>query len=517
MQKTLAIDKRLRFYVLPLLLLVITVLMAASLHFRLRLVRQHSLDVATEGVRDIFHMVVLSRQWNAEHGGVYVFESEASPVNPYLDHPLKQLETTDKRKLILLNPAYMTREMAEIAAKDSDLRIRLHITSLKPIRPENKADPWETLALQRFEQGIQEVVSVEVEAGKDFLRYMAPLMVKPACLTCHAKQGYQLGDVRGGISVSLKLDSVEKTLQQDIQASIISHGISYGLLVIISCGLVELLARRWRTLDDTIETLQLTRNELLETEKMASLGRLVAGFAHEINTPVGVAVGAVSHGDEAISVLRDLFRQEEVSEQALNQQLDDLSESHQLALGNLRRAAELVQRFKRTSIDQSSHEQRQYQLEEVFQDVLTTLRNTLKHTRIDVALDCPSELKVFGTPGLLGQVLTNLIINSINHGFDHGKKPGQIRINVLQLNPKMVCIDYFDDGAGMTEQVRNKAFEPFFTTSRALGGTGLGLYVIYNIITQQMAGKIHIQSAPGAGVHFHIEFPIDTRMSDSSL
>jgi two-component system, NtrC family, sensor kinase len=343
------------------------------------------------------------------------------------------------------------------------------------------------------------------------------LMVKPACMTCHEKQGYRLGDVRGGISVSLKLDSVENTLQKDIQASIISHGISYSLLVLISWGLIELLARRWRSLDDTIETLQVTRNELVETEKMASLGRLVAGFAHEINTPVGVAVGAVSHGDEAIFKLRELFKQEEVSEEALFQQIDDLSESHQLALGNLRRAAELVQRFKRTSIDQSSHQERDYQLEEVIQDVLTTLRNTLKQTNIEIAVSCPPELTLYGTPGLLGQVLTNLIMNSINHGFDHGNSAGHITISVHQTEGQMLCIDYMDDGSGMTDQVRSKAFEPFFTTNREQGGTGLGLYVIYNIITQQMAGKIHIQSAPGAGVHFQIEFPMDTRLSESTL
>jgi len=517
MQKSVAIDHRLRFHVLPLLLLVISVLMAGSLIFRIQMVRKHSLDVATEGARDIFHMIVLSRQWNAEHGGVYVFESEQTPVNPYLDHPLKQLTTTDGRKLALLNPAYMTRQIGEIAAKESNLRIRLHITSLKPIRPENKADPWETMALQGFERGLEEYVGIEEASDRALLRYMAPLMVKPACLACHDKQGYKVGDVRGGISVSLKLDSVEKNLREDIEASIISHGISYGLLVIISWGLIELLARRWRTLDDTIETLQATRNELVETEKMASLGRLVAGFAHEINTPIGVAVGAVSHSDEAIAKLRELFQQEEVSEQTLTRQLDDLSESHQLALGNLRRAAELVHRFKRTSIDRSSHQERHYQVEELIQDVLTTLRNTLKHTRIAIAVNCAPEIKLFGVPGLLEQVLTNLIINSVNHGFDHGKNAGQIRIDVQPTEDGLLRIDYYDDGSGMTDQVKDKAFEPFFTTNREYGGTGLGLYVIYNIITQQMAGKIHIQSAPGSGVHFHIEFPIDTRPSETSL
>lgn len=509
MRKRLTIDQRLRRKALPLLLLIITLLLAGSLYFRILAVRHHNMEVATEGARDIFRMIVLTRQWNAEHGGVYVFSTEVSPVNPYLENPLRQLETTDNRKLTLLNPAYMTRQIGELAAKEQDLHIRLHITSLKPIRPENTPDPWETNALQYFEQGHKEIAGVEKESGQNYLRYMAPLMVKQACLSCHAKQGYKVGDVRGGISISLQMDSIEKAMQEDIQATIVSHGIFYSLLVVISWGLIELLARRWRTLDDTIETLNATRTELIETEKMASLGRLVAGFAHEINTPIGVAVGAVSQGDENIARLQSLLNQEEVTEEQLKEQLNYLNEGHQLALANLRRAADLVQRFKRTSIDQSSHQKREYLLTEVIEDVLITLRNTLKHSDIKVLVDCPPTLQIFGTPGLLEQVLTNLIINSINHGFDHGKQAGSIRIKAWLPSKNQLRIDYDDDGCGMNETIRQQAFEPFFTTNRENGGSGLGLFVIYNIITQQLTGSIHLESAPGKGVHFHIECPID--------
>jgi len=509
MHNTLTIDQRLRRYVLPTLLLAITLLMAVSLYFGISAVRQHSVEIAAEGARDIFRIIVLTRQWNAEHGGVYVFTTEKTPVNAYLDRVDSQLETTDHRFLTLLNPAYMTREIAEMASKEQDLRVRLHITSLKPIRPENKADAWESQTLSSFEQGVQEVVSVERESGNEVLRFMAPLMVKQACLACHAKQGYQLGDVRGGISVSLQMDPINKAMQADIRASIISHGVFYTLLVAVSWGLIELLARRWRSLDETIETLKATRDELVETEKMASLGRLVAGFAHEINTPIGIAVGAVSHGNEAIETLRNLFKQEEVSEKELIERLDDLTESHELALANLRRGAELVHRFKRTSIDQASQQKRKYQLYELIQDVLLTLRNTLKNTDVTVDVDCPLELELFGTPGLLEQVLINLIINSVKHGFCHGKASGEIHITVRQSDHRQICIDYYDNGVGINEDIRHKVFEPFFSTSREQGGSGLGLYVVYNIITQQMGGNVRVESAPGGGVSFHIEFPVE--------
>ena len=454
-------------------------------------------------------MTVLTRQWNAAHGGVYVFASDKNPSNPYLEVPQRDIPLSDGRVLTLINPAYMTRQIAELAATDPQLHIRLHITSLKPIRPENQADEWETQALQQFEQGQKEVTALEQQTTGNQLRYMAPLMVTSACLNCHAKQGYKVGDVRGGISVALPMTTVEAAMQDEILASWISHGVSYSLLILISWGLLELLARRWRTLDETIEILQKTRNELVENEKMASLGRLVAGFAHELNTPVGVAVGAVSHADDTLQQLGELLTQDEVSEQSLNQQISYLRESHNLALSNLRRAADLVQRFKRTSIDRSSQQKRVYRLQEVIDDVLTSLRNVLKHTPIEIKVDCASDLELYGTPGLFEQVLTNLVTNSIAHGFKSGTLAGQITIKAVVSNTRRLIIDYQDNGVGMTEEVRQKAFEPFFTTYREHGGSGLGLYVIYNIITQQMDGAVNIVSAPDAGTHFHLDCPID--------
>ena len=509
MNASLAIDQRLRRRLLPILLLIITVVMGLSLAYRIDGVRRQNMEVVTEGARNLFRFIVLTRQWDAEHGGVYVFASEQTPVNAYLEHPERELELSDKRKLVLMNPAYMTRQIADLSVKDPQSGMRFHITSRRPIRPENKADVWEEAALVQFEQGRQEFSSVEQENGQRYLRYMAPLFIQQECLTCHAQHGYKLGDVRGGISVSLKLSAVEKTIEEEILATAWNHVAFYGLLVAVSWGLIELLARRWRALDDNIETLRTTRNQLVETEKMASLGRLVAGFAHEINTPIGVAVGAITHGDDTIDKLKALLAMDEVSERALTQQLDYLQESHELAFSNLRRAADLVQRFKRTSIDCSSEQQREYQLDELIKDVLMVLRSALKHTGIEVKVECPEAIKLYGTPGLLEQVLTNLITNSITHGFDDGKHAGNIVIKATQTPEQRLVIDYQDDGTGMSEEVRRQIFEPFFTTRRDRGGSGLGMYVIYNIVTQQLAGRIQIISAPGAGARFLIDCPIE--------
>lgn len=503
------IDKRLRQQALPLILIVVSLLLGVSLLFRIRGIQEHAYQLATESARNIFRMIVLTRQWNSEHGGVYVFASPQTPSNPHLDVPLRDINLADGRTLTMMNPAYMTRQIAELAQNDPQLRIQLHITSLKPIRPENSADAWETEALQKFELGQNEVVFLDHQPAGNHLRYMAPLMVKPACLKCHAQQGYHEGDVRGGISVTLPMATIDASINNEIKANWVSYGIAYSLIIVISWGLLELLARRWRSLDETIEVLQKTRNELVENEKMASLGRLVAGFAHEINTPVGVAVGAVSHADDTLQKLATLIQQDEVSEQTLNAQISDLKESNTLALSNLRRTAELVHRFKRTSIDRSSQHKRGFRLIEVIEDVLTTLRNPLKHSAVNIEVHCPPEPEIYGVPGLWEQVLTNLITNSLAHGFKNSSLAGNILIDASISPDQHLFLDYRDDGIGMPEVVRKQAFEPFFTTSREHGGSGLGLYVVYNIVTQQLGGSIQIVSKDMAGTQFQIVCPID--------
>ena len=509
MQQQASIAFRLRWFGLPLLLSGITLIMLIVLSVRITGVKNHNLEVAIEGARNIFRMIVLTREWNASHAGVYVFVTEDTPPNPYLEHPQRDLELPDHRKLTMLNPAYMTRQIAELAQQDAQLHLQLHITSLNPIRPANQADAWETHALKQFEIGKAEIASVETLQNQQFLRYMAPLKVKQNCLNCHAKQGYKLGDLRGGISVSLPFATTEQAIQNEIHATLVSHGLTYLLLVVICCGLLELLARRWQALNDNIVTLESTRSELVENEKMASLGRLVAGFAHELNTPVGIAVGAISHADDTITTLMALLQQEEVTEQELTQQLEYLREGHTLALANLRRAADLVQRFKRTSIERGSPQKRVFLVREMLQDVLCTLQNTLKHSAVNIHIDCPDELKIFGTPGLFEQVLTNLITNSLTHAFEPGCLTGEIRIQIEKSSTQHLILNYYDNGKGMTADVQAHAFEPFFTTQRASGGSGLGLYVIYNIITQQMQGSISVSSSLGQGTHFYINCPIE--------
>lgn len=187
--------------------------------------------------RTAFQKDVLYRAWSAGHGGVYVPVTDQTQPNPYLaDHPARDITTTTGTEYTLINPAYMTRQVFEMQTADSS--IIGHITSLKPIRPENGPDAWETQALQAFERGVKEVYSVETIGGEPFFRYMSPLIADEPCLKCHASQGYQVGEVRGGISESVRLAPLESAQQRFTRAVFLGHaGIwSFGLAVVVLLG-----------------------------------------------------------------------------------------------------------------------------------------------------------------------------------------------------------------------------------------------------------------------------------------
>jgi signal transduction histidine kinase len=221
---------------------------------------------------------------------------------------------------------------------------------------------------------------------------------------------------------------------------------------------------------------------------------------------VGVAVGAVSQHDEILTRIDLLLQREDVSEQELRGELESLRSGSQLAVANLRRAANLVRSFKRTSIDQSSEHLRDFQMGELIRDVLFVLNNQLKRLPILVSVQCDLNLTLHGAPGLIEQLLTNLIMNAVQHAFVNGTRSGNIRIAV-SLEQGQVRLQFSDDGVGMDDAQRARIFEPFFTTRRSEGGSGLGLYICYNIVSAQLGGSIQCQSSPEAGRRFDIRFP----------
>ena len=245
---------------------------------------------------------------------------------------------------------------------------------------------------------------------------------------------------------------------------------------------------------------------LIQSEKMAALGSLVAGVAHEINTPIGIALTGASLVAERTRVIRRDFEAGTLRRPDFADFLDMAGEAAHLMLLNIDRAAQLIQSFKQIAVDQASEERRVFDLRAYIDEVLRSLGVRIKRASHGVEVDCPADLLIDGYPGALSQVLTNLVMNSIIHGYAPGQH-GTLRVAARAVGGDEVELVYADDGRGIPSELHGKVFEPFFTTSRGTGGSGLGLNIVYNIATRKLRGRIALDSAPGRGAVFTLRFP----------
>ncbi|MCL4764009.1 MAG: histidine kinase, partial [Burkholderiales bacterium] len=266
---------------------------------------------------------------------------------------------------------------------------------------------------------------------------------------------------------------------------------------------------------ESLHYLQMARSHLVESEKMASLGGLVAGVAHEINTPVGIAVSAASYLQDRTDAARKRLEQGRLAAEDVRSYLDDAGQSARLLLSNARRAAQLVQSFKQVAVDQASDERRHFNLRHYIEETLLSLQPRIAASRVAVHVDCPRGIEMDSYPGPLAQVLTNLVVNSLQHAFDPGQE-GSIRITAaLAEGGDDVILRYEDDGHGIASALHHTVFEPFFTTRRGSGGSGLGLHLVYNIVTRRLNGSIEVGSREGGGTVFSLRLPRVTRSTSS--
>ncbi|MGH8442539.1 MAG: two-component regulator propeller domain-containing protein [Nevskiaceae bacterium] len=258
-------------------------------------------------------------------------------------------------------------------------------------------------------------------------------------------------------------------------------------------------------LEQALMRLRLTQAQLVQSEKMASLGSLVAGVAHEINTPVGVGVTAASTLHEWAVRLQRLHADGTLTRSELERFIGVTGDSTTILMTNLQRAAELIRSFKQVAVDQSSGERRRFRLKAYIDEVLLSLAPRLNHTDLAVAVDCPPEVELDSYPGALAQILTNLITNSLVHAFPDGRR-GHIRIGA-RAEPGGVVLRYADDGIGIEPETLKRIYDPFFTTRRGAGGSGLGMHIVYNLVTQRLGGTIDASSVVGQGATFDVRFP----------
>jgi len=265
-------------------------------------------------------------------------------------------------------------------------------------------------------------------------------------------------------------------------------------------------------LNRTLDHLKAAQNSLIESEKLASLGRLVAGVAHELNTPLGNALTVVSTLGERYGRLAEkLTDGQGVRKSELMELVTSSQQGHDLLRRNVEKAAELIRDFKQVAVDQSSEMRRLFDLGQVIDEVLVTVRPRFKHSPFEIETDLTEGLAMDSYPGPLGQVLTNLVLNALLHAFE-GAEQGVVRVACRLHGDGWAQISCEDNGHGMGEEVRKRIFDPFFTTKLGRGGSGLGLNIVHNIVTGLLGGTINVVSTPGRGTRFEIVIP--TRVPD---
>ncbi|MCD8554514.1 cache domain-containing protein [Seleniivibrio sp.] len=280
----------------------------------------------------------------------------------------------------------------------------------------------------------------------------------------------------------------------------------------LNSKLEDRVSARTKDLQESLENLKRTQNQLIEAEKMASLGNLVAGVAHEINTPVGIGVTTATYLEDKLKALIMAYNSGQMKKSDLDKFFETAEQSLHNISTNLLRAGSLVRSFKQVAVDQSSELPRKFSVKNYLNDILQSLSPKLKNSGHNVYLDVPEDLIIESYPGALMQIFSNLIINSLMHGFD------EIENGIIEIKGEMegtnLILTYSDNGVGMNEEQLARIYEPFYTTKRNAGGSGLGMNIVYNLISRKLNGTISIQSKPGQGTTFKITVPVKGERND---
>jgi signal transduction histidine kinase len=290
------------------------------------------------------------------------------------------------------------------------------------------------------------------------------------------------------------------------EAQVVQTFANQAATALENARLYRYVTDRTKELSQALEELKSAQHQLVDAEKMASLGGLVAGIAHEINTPIGIGVTAASTLEDETHQFLASYQNGALKRSELDAYLNTAQESSRLILNNLQRAAELVQSFKQVAVDQTNLERRKFGVKTYINDVLRSLAPQLKRSAHRLSVTGADDLIIDSYPGALSQVVTNLVMNSVLHAYPDDKG-GQLIFEV-RSEGKQVIIEYRDDGCGIAPETLKKIYEPFFTTARHRGGTGLGLHIVYNLVIQKLGGQINCESVVGQGTKFTLTLPM---------
>jgi signal transduction histidine kinase len=464
--------------------------------------------------------VLLTRKWVADHNGLFLLKSEGVAANPFLKE--QEIADTSGRRYVKRNPAMVTREISEYAASEGVAHYR--VTALKVINPLNEADPWERESLLAFAgQKALERIEVGSQNGRQVLRYISPLYIEPSCLECHREESGTVGEIRGGLSVTIPMDRAladingnNRMLFLIFVTTILVVGLTLYLMVdllvvrrlsrlslamdqypqhsplpdLLPDGEDEVghLSGKFRDLCSRLENSQseLDRSikQVFQSEKLAALGRLSAGVAHEVNNPLG-------------GMLNCIKSMRETPEDAdLNRRYLELIEKGLKRIGNT--VQQLLNFGRREPLLYS-----RVAVDTLIAECLLLLEYALKKITLRTELTL-GEKKYPVDAGALEQIVVNICLNAVQ-AMPEG---GILTVKSEEKNGR-IQLTFRDTGSGIAEEDLAKIFEPFFTTKDVSQGTGLGLAVTYSLV-QRMEGKISVTSRKGEGSCFIVELPADT-------
>lgn len=391
-------------------------------------------------------------------------------------------------------------------------------------------DDFETRALDTLMAAPDQPQSrVERRGDLRVLRYVVADRMQAGCVACHnarsdsPRRDWKVGDVRGAIEVTVPVDQIKG----EIDRGIVSVGLAV-LVGIFALGSVATLATRraagaLQTLNDELEgrvgarTADLSRantdlhealRHIERSEPMAALGSLIAGMAHELNTPMGNATLVVSALAEQVGTLSAAVASNQLRKSQLQEFVQSASDACALLQRNVYRASELVADFKQVAVDQTSLRRREFSLSELVSETLHTIAPTYKHQAVTVHTEVPADIRLDSYPGALEQVITNLVNNAVMHGQGEATAL-TIHIDAQRMpDTNEVRLTVRDDGKGMSAEVVARAFQPFFTTRLGSGGTGLGLYLVKQLVHDTLVGHLTLSSEPGQGCRFEIVLPL---------
>lgn len=367
------------------------------------------------------------------------------------------------------------------------------IYSLEPARQKASQETKQLISII----SMQLIISLTVLIG-----FLHRRIIHPLSLLRRFANGIAQGNLRSEVpslkkdelgDLAIDLEKMRQSLESNIQN--LEHHVDARTLE---------LSQSNQQLSTTLEQLKLTQGHLIQSEKLAALGALVAGVAHELNTPIGNGLSVASALTHSCQNFTESL-QKGMTKSALQTFVADVAEGNEIISRNLNKASELVSGFKQVAMDRTSEQKRRFKLLDFLNDTYLTLTPTFRRTAIKVSIECPADIELNSYPGPLGQVITNLLNNTLIHAFD-AHETGLVSIQA-SMSDAQICIRVSDNGKGIAPEHLGKIFDPFFTTKLGKGGNGLGMHIVHNIVSGLLGGSISVQSSLGAGCCFTVLLP----------